>query len=370
MDDPDSLLADIRQRNAEEFVRRPQDLIELCADWRLHHRIRSHRDQVASNVAVKLKPREGGREKVALSADKASEGARRLALAATLSRKLTLRHSAEADRESDPTDAPLDPSSILHDWTQDERTTLLERSLFGFASYGRVRFHHRSVIEYLAAEHLLALYARGMPIRPIKRILFTTTAQGDDVVKPSLRPVAAWIALRDDAIFDEVLRREPDVLLNFGDPESLSSAQRQRALRAYVKRHSAGGWRGLRVPSIQLHRFAASDLGPEVKRLWEGGIDNPEIREILLNLIGLGKLEDCADIAYGIATDGNAPEGERLDALDALIHLGDSRLAAISTSLADVSTLWPSRLTRVILLRLFPANLSVALSEMESAPQT
>src|SRR5258706_902475 len=31
--DPDALLSDIRQRNAEEFVRRPQDLIELCADW-------------------------------------------------------------------------------------------------------------------------------------------------------------------------------------------------------------------------------------------------------------------------------------------------------------------------------------------------
>lgn len=227
VDDPDALLTDIRQRNAEEFIRRPQDLIELCADWREHRRIRSHRDQVASNIAVKLKPRQHGREKAALSADKALEGARRLALAASLSRKLTLRHSAEADREGDPADAPLDPSSILHDWTQDERTTLLERSLFGFASYGRVRFHHRSVIEYLAAEHLLALREQGVPVRSIKRIVFTTTAQGDEVVKPSLRPVAAWMAFRDDAIFEEVLRREPDVLLNFGDPESLSSAQRQ-----------------------------------------------------------------------------------------------------------------------------------------------
>lgn len=359
VDDPDALLTDIRQRNAEEFVRRPQDLIELCADWREHRRIRSHRDQVASDIAVKLKPRQDGREKAALSADKALEGARRLALAASLSRKLTLRHSAEADREGDPTDAPLDPSFILHDWTQDERTTLLERSLFGFASYGRVRFHHRSVIEYLAAEHLLALRERGVPVRSIKRILFTTTTQGDEVVKPSLRPVVAWMALRDDAIFEEVLRREPDVLLNFGDPESLSPAQRQRVLRAYVERHSAGGWRGLRVPSVQLHRFAADDLGPEVKRLWEGGIENHEIREILLNLIGLGKMTDCADIAYGIAVDATAAEGERIDALDALIHLNDARLTAVSTSLAENRLIWPNRLSRAALLRLFPAHLSV-----------
>ncbi|MDW5312961.1 hypothetical protein [Rhizobium sp. PL01] len=122
--DPDALLTDIRQRNAEDFVRRPQDLIELCSDWRVYRQIRSHRDQVATNIAVKLKPREDGREMAALSAGKALEGARRLAIAAILSRKLTLRHSAEADRAGDPADAPLDPSSILHDWTQHELKAL------------------------------------------------------------------------------------------------------------------------------------------------------------------------------------------------------------------------------------------------------
>jgi hypothetical protein len=359
--DPNALLADIRRRNAEEFVRRPQDLIELCADWREHRRIRLHHEQVASNIAVKLKPREDRREKAPLSADKALKGARRLALAATLSRKLTLRHSAEADRDGDPTDAPLDPSSILHDWTQDERTTLLERSLFGFASYGRVRFHHRSIIEYLAAKHLGALREQGMPMKSIKRILLTTTVQGDVVVKPSLRSVAAWMALHDEAIFEEMLRHEPDVLLNAGDPEALSPVQRQQALRAYVERHGTGGGRGLRVPSIQLHRFAAPDLGPEVKRLWEGGIENHEIRETLLNLAGLGKMTDCADLAYEVAIDAAAPYGERIDALDALIHLNDPRLAAIHASLADDAMLWPNRLTRAALLRLFPSHLSVEL---------
>jgi hypothetical protein len=42
--DPDALLEDIRLRDAEEFAQRPQDLIELCSDWREHHRIRTHRE--------------------------------------------------------------------------------------------------------------------------------------------------------------------------------------------------------------------------------------------------------------------------------------------------------------------------------------
>jgi hypothetical protein len=54
--DPDALLADIRRRDAEDFAERPQDLIELCSDWREHHRIRTHREQVETNIATKSKP--------------------------------------------------------------------------------------------------------------------------------------------------------------------------------------------------------------------------------------------------------------------------------------------------------------------------
>ena len=55
---PDILLEDLRRRNAQEFARRPQDLIELCCDWREHKRIRTHYDQVAANVRIKLQPRD------------------------------------------------------------------------------------------------------------------------------------------------------------------------------------------------------------------------------------------------------------------------------------------------------------------------
>ena len=98
----DELLDDIHKRNAEEFARRPQDLIELCADWRAHHRIRTHKEQVAYNIKIKLSPRTERPEKTQLSETKAFEGASRLALAALLVRKLTFRHSAEADRSGEP----------------------------------------------------------------------------------------------------------------------------------------------------------------------------------------------------------------------------------------------------------------------------
>ena len=80
VEDTAALLDDIRSRNAEVFARRPQDLIELCADWRDHHRIRTHREQVETNVSVKLKARTDREERSPLAKDKAIEGASRLCL--------------------------------------------------------------------------------------------------------------------------------------------------------------------------------------------------------------------------------------------------------------------------------------------------
>ncbi len=354
--DPGALLLDINRRHAQEFTRRPQDLIQLCIDWRDHKRIRTHLQQVAYDVDVKLRPRLDPGEKAQLSADRALEGASRLALAALLTRKLTLRHSAEADKGG-TSEAALDPAIVLPDWTPGERETLLERALFGFASYGRVRFHHRSVVEYLAAERLKALFTKGMPFRALERLLLAETAHGKKIIRPSLRPVAAWLSLQHEGLFEEVRDREPEVLLNFGDPESLTAHRRGQALRAYVDRYRRGGWRGMNVPWIQVQRFASRDLSSEVRQLWLGGIENEEVRRLLLMLIDVAEMAVCADIAYETAVHRDASEIERLYAIGALASLNDERLASLKDSIEADKTLWPHTLVRSIALRLFPEHL-------------
>jgi hypothetical protein len=357
--DADSLVADILRRDAEDFAERPQDLIELCADWREHHRIRSHREQVETNIATKLKPIFERKERAELSQEMAVEGASRLALASMLTRKLTLRHSADADSVH-ASEAALDVSKVLQNWSDETRTTLLERPLFGFASYGRVRFHHRSVVEFLAAKRLDALLARGVSIKSIKRVLLEDTAQGLRTVRPSMRPVAAWLALTRDTIFDDVVRLDPTVVLDHGDPQSLRPAQRVRALESYVCRHGPGGWRGLNIPSIQVRRFASEELTDSVLRLWDVGIENPEVRNLLLQIVGAGKLSGCADIAYAAAMDGAHELRERAQAIEALVQLDDPRLEAISVSIETDAAVWPDAMTRRALVDLFPSYMPVA----------
>lgn len=355
--DPEALLADIRKRDAEQYAHRPQDLIELCADWKDHHRIRSHGEQVETNVANKLKPRKRA-ENAQLSAERAEEAASRLALAALLTRKFTIRYSAESDTVVGA-DPALDAGRILTGWSQPEQQTLLERPLFGFANYGRVRFHHRSVLEYLAARRLRALLKRGVPIKAVKRILFTETAQGEKAVPPSMRPVAAWLAAMHDGIFDEVLKREPDVLLDHGDPQSLSPALRARILKAYAARYGKGKWRGLSTQRVQVHRFASPELGPTVSELWSQRLESPELRELAFELIGAGHMTDCADIAHDLAMNPAGDHRERRHALEALIALDDSRLGAIAASIVSDATVWPASLTRSAITMLFPQRLSV-----------
>lgn len=356
--DVDSLMTELYRRNALDFARRPQDIIELCASWNQLHGLLKHRDQVAQNIILKLAPRRE-EEFAPLSMNKAQDGARRLALATMLCRKLTMRHSAEADKDGS-SEVALDPAPILPDWTENERKTLLERALFGFASYGRVRFHHRSVIECLAAEQLDVLLRQGMPIKAVKRLLFAETLQETLVVRPSMRPVAAWLAGWRPEIFDEILRREPETLLSLGDPESLDASQRRRALRAYVERHGHGGWRGLQTPFVQARRFACSDLAEDINEFWTSGIENPEVRDLLLSLIEAGRLCACENLAIKTALADGTESRERIGAIDALIAIASSELNNIAIRVAETPTVWPDELIEALAPRLFPTHLSLA----------
>ncbi|WP_054657482.1 ATP-binding protein [Stenotrophomonas pictorum] len=355
--DPDELLDAVNAHHAYDFAKRPLDFLELCGDWKLHGRIRTHREQVDSSIDIKLRARGDRPERTQLPPQRVRDGAARLALACLLSRKFTLWHSSDDDRGRG--DAPLDPAKILDDWSDDEVKTLLERPLFGFATYGRVRFHNRSIVEFLAAERLKLLVDRGLPIRALMRLLFATTPEGQRIVKPSLQPVVAWLAPHISTVRAELLDHEPSVLLRHGDPGSLNLTLRTQALERYVHMYGAGGWRGQGIPNLQVQRLATNDLNEVIASLWAGGVRNPEVRETLLELIGAGQMTGCADIAYGVATDPDNDARDRLNGLLALAELQDSRLSALLDLIAVSSPDWPEDLAQSVIYHLFPRHLSV-----------
>jgi hypothetical protein len=355
IENPQALLDALQKNNAQEFARRPQDLIELCQDWRIEKRIRKHSEQVLTNICIKLKPHDDREERFALSMDKAIDGASRLALAMLVTRRFTIRHNPAKDTVGD--DVALDPVLILSDWNPEEIKVLLERPLFGFANYGRVRFHHRSVAEYLAAKRLLDLRKKGMTVRNLQQLIFAET-KSKTIVRPSKRPVAGWLALEEHMIFELLRDHEPAVLLSEGDPESLTNSQRAEALRAYVERYGKGGWRGLEIPDIQIHRFASPELAPEINRLWSARIENQEVRELLLDMIGMGQISECSDIAYESARNSSSSNGERLAAFKALEQINDPRLDFVVAEIADNASKLPDTIARGALYLFFSKHLT------------
>lgn len=74
---------------------------------------------------------------------------------------------------------------------------------------------------------------------------------------------------------------------------------------------------------MQIYRFARPELEPLVLKLWGEGIENHEVRELLIDLIGAGPMPACADIVHAVAIDVSARASERLDAITVLARLGD-----------------------------------------------
>jgi len=191
--DGDALLKEIDRRRMWDFARRPQDLIEISAYWKEHKKLGNRAQQIAQNITTKLREASERAAHTHLAEARAREGAERLALALALTRKRTIRVSDNSldDQESE---AALDARVVLEDWSDAERSELLQRPLFGFASYGRVRFHHRSVAEYLAAQRLHNLVSIGrMPTAALLRLMFGEK-YGQAIVFPAMRPVSAWLA--------------------------------------------------------------------------------------------------------------------------------------------------------------------------------
>jgi len=373
VNDPDTLITEINKQNAWIFAHRPLDCSELIATWNLSGQLGTRLQQHEANIKAKLKDDPDRPDSGDLTDDRARLGAERLALALALTRTLTIR-SPEQALDVDRAEGVLDSKYVLKNWSDKERKTLLRRALFDPATYGRVRFHHRSVQEYLAACRLKNLRERGMPIKALLRLFFAEQ-YGASVVIPSMRVIAAWLALWEESVRRELMAREPETLLSFGDPGSLPVTTRSDPLKSFVSTYREGGWRGLNIPISEVKRLAHPDLAAAVRKCWGDGPTNDDVRELLLELIWQGAIGACADIAERSAWTEEYSPSHRAIAVRAVIVCGCLDIARkIADSMLSEHKRWPYEVIHGIALDLFPTiittNELVALAEQTPVPKS
>ena len=358
LSDPTAFLAEVDRKDAWTFARRPFDLHDLVIHWQATGTIGTRMQQHEMNITSKLRedPDKPGTD--ILSPEMARQGAERLALALQLTRCRTVR-SVDLMPEADHDDGILDPDLPLPDWRLDERQSLLRRAVFDPATYGRIRFHHRSVQEYLAARRLLALSEQGAPRSAIRRMLFADR-YGNCVLIPSMRPVTAWLSLWDPDILQAIIDREPEVLLAHGDPEQLTISSRARLLEAFVSDYGTGGWRGLDISSDNLQRLAHRDLGECIRTLWASRPENHDIYDLLAKLVLMGKVGSCGDLMYDAALSPDFNDYIRIVAIRAIVACrAEDAAGAIATSMVTTPEAWPARVIFDAVEDLFPDYMSV-----------
>lgn len=357
INDTDAFMAAIDQHGLEALAERPGDLLDLIEYWRTHSQFGPLAAMTEHAVARKLAERDKYRpDNDTLSTDQARHGAERMAAALTLGQTFTIKAPAQ---EVDPTLAAgaLDADHVLPGWKESERNALIRRSAFAPATYGRVRFHHRTTQEYLTAswfDRLLQAGASKSEVWPI----FFAARYGVNTVVPSMRAAAAWLALKHPDFRDEVISREPLLLIQNGDPGSLPLPAKKRLLAVYAEHHVVGEIAEDRMDHRAIWMFAQPELADAIRQAWNVNT-RKDFRRDLLRMIQEAKIAACGDLARAALADPTSDDYTRISALAALQACDDTTaLASAAAALVADPAACTQRVASKFSRLLFPAHLS------------
>lgn len=315
--DTQAFLDAIERADAWSFTARPQDLDELVGFWLDNGAIGSRHELMKNSVRRRLgEPDQTRAEMLPLTINRALEGVLIIAAALVLTNQQTIQ-VPEGNKGSHG----LKLDTLLMGWTAKEISTLLQRPLFAPDIYGSVRFHHRSVKEYLAAEWFLKLLSQEISRRRVEDLFFREQ-YGLEVVVPSLRPLLPWLAMADNRILARVRRVAPEIVFEGGDPVQLPADVRSSMLEQICDQLATGASTRSLADFAAIQRFAAPDLTPTLCRLVPKHRGNDDIVYFLMRMVWQGRLKDALPEAMDVAGSPSARHMSRIAAFRAIADLG------------------------------------------------
>jgi hypothetical protein len=181
----------------------------LIDAWQNGRSIGRYSDVVLDNIQLKLREENPKHGRAMIAPDRATSGAEMLAAAVTFVRRTAIL-LPDSPVDANLANSALDPRGVLESWTPEEIRALLGRALFDEALYGTVRFHHRTAREYLAARWLGRLLVLRKNRRSVEKLLLARPYGTEaEIVVPSMKPIAAWLAASDQGIRDKIVRIDP-----------------------------------------------------------------------------------------------------------------------------------------------------------------
>lgn len=315
--DTAKFLGDIDRADAWSFTARPQDLIEVTEYWLDKGRIGSRLELMQNSIKRRLQETSEERiEARSLADDEALEGAMMIAGALMLTQMQNVR-VPDAGKGMQG----LDAREVFKGRHPSDLGALLQRPLFDQDIYSTVRFHHRSVKEYLAAQWFLKLLRQEVSRRKVEELFFREQ-YGLEVVVPSMRPLLPWMAMGDSRILEKVRRLAPEIVFEGGDPVQLPVDVRREILEQVCKQLAGGASRRSMADFAAIQRFAASDLTDTVRRLARTYADNDDIASFLMRMVWQGRLAEALPEVMVVARSSTAGQYARIAAFRAAAELG------------------------------------------------
>lgn len=233
----------------------------------------------------------------------------------------------------------------------------LETGLFSARGVGRFGFAHKTYGEFLAARYLAAM---KMPAAQLETLLSLTDRTPPPYV-PQLHEVVAWLASFENAVFERVMAREPEILLA-ADLPAEDAATRARTVEAILARTEAGAisYDHRRDLVGRLNRLNHGALAAQLTATLRDKALSHATREIALTIAEQCRVLDVAHVAADIVLDPSESLGLRIDAGYTVCRLNVPEASGRLKSLVQLSpaedpsdelrglalrATWPGRMT-------------------------
>jgi hypothetical protein len=330
----------------ERFSERPSDVLDLSEYWKTHGKFGTlwEMTKLRTDVKLSLPLNNPLRRTEKLSLAEARAAAERLAAALTLTHSLEFRAPSQ-DPDPTLTKRALDCAPLLEHLDAERIISLFQRGIFTPATYGRLKFHHRTTQEFLAAR-----WFSKQPVSTLLRTFFASS-YGVETVRPQFAAIAAWCSLWIEEVRIEMTKRRPLALIAYGDPRSLPIACRRDLLLNLVNESY--------IPVLNLEprsiwMFSDASLDDTIRALW----NHQKLVNFLIELVEKGKIFTCLDLVRGVFSNGT--EVEKMRAIRAMWSCKDEEgLEMVASSVKSSPSIFPNGLAAYIAKFLFPEYLNV-----------
>ena len=291
--------------------------------------------QVMSDlIAWRLFGRSESKDRLNIDINRARKAAAKLAAFVVLSGKQDF--SVLPLAAGDAMNAANILSTDVESWTSTEVRQLLACGLFQPSFGGRIRFAHREIRDFLAAEH----FDESLRVRAhSQEVIAPLFAEGLErrSIPQSTEHVMGWLAALNRSAMTVVANVRPALLIETGDPKSLSVGDKEIALRHQARLYDDLRFRGEWFHHDDVKRFTHADLWPVVDELLDKS-SSPELTDFLIETARFGQMKPLAPKLAGYVRNSGIGYRSKAEACAALAEIGEQafRADALSEALTAV----------------------------------